>query len=1533
MTKDIQQTFRECIENSKPYFGPVMGAFQGDPIRHYHMDKLVAREAVRLKGRPLKILEVGSWAGGSAITWGSAIKRHNDGRGIVVCVDPWHPYFEAMQYAGLADLSTYHEMQKALEEDKIYSLFLHNIRSSSLEDIVLPIRGESDLILPMLQEGGFDLIFVDGAHDYASVSKDLKNSCRLVVEGGIICGDDLELQLSDTDRNFGKENRHLDYVCDPARSTWYHPGVTWGVAEQLGPVSERDGFWGVRKNQDNWILIDIPVADRSRLHIPEHLAHRVIAIENNFHGFNLLLLDNSYHAIAGSLRDIDLTSIEPSTLNEYATSGKYLAGATLDDVKNSILSKGLCGLPELVEENFHGFNILKYEQRYHAIAMSLGSVDFISCSSFELEEYGKWGKYLASDSIEILHELILSSGFAGTPLLLEENVCGFNIVKYENKFYALSLSLGPFDLTSATPEEFSRLERQGVCHIAESLSNVKHMLEGKPLEAKSLVLPAEIQSTSVEFDMKKQSFSRELCLRYDGGVSDQRFVSALFNSIPLPQGSLAIQGEGKVGRYILSLMQNIPGLSVDCIIDEDNAGGVLDGIPVINPGELPASITTVFVAETRWLRIMKMVNELPKRVRVITLDTLAQLNPSAVPAHAWVPRVESIYPIAIPDISFLPGMDLILIDLPARSIAQMPAGFAYVHNALKRTPLKCQTLDLDIILYHRYHSHRILDGLPEIITSSGHKLPEDPWQPVHYLEWENQDFIEYFREDIDEIVNGLIAAQPRIIAFSLQQVNLRFTKEVVKGIRSGLPEVKIVVGGMSCLQTMAAKIVFPDADYTVVGEADLIIGPLTESLVRGECPRNLPGVWSRYDDPDREFTSGELPMQLDELDFPHYEWTNIQLYRNWNGYQLTPIIGSRGCSWSRCSFCGERFKWRVRTPELVVDEMEWLYNQGFTDFVFNESNLHGDPLLTERMCDEIIRRGMKISMTAQLRCHQKVDERYYRKLHQAGFNTLRFGVDGASVNTLKLQKKGYTKEMILRNVQDAKRAGIHVQINLVIGIPGETEEDIDESIAFIGEMKDHIGVVEFINPLMLFRGSDYWESPEKYGIVFHSNREELYNNYLVAIPDTEWHSTSPYIDKEVRYSRFVRVVNSLRTMGVPLGDFANYTSEAVTSRQDLANTHNKSSDDIDKQRADKNQVTGATCREKMALLIPENCTGDELSQLLNDARFKDAVLLSSLTLPTVEIYGRRVIMLESVDSNLEALLQQEKFDLVIFPCAGKLGTISIEAFVGKFCRRALVVFHNGKSRIYENDDFNRLLYNAAYLRSMFSHVPDLKNNRVLEVGCSDRLAADIVANEHPGFIVAIDAMPCQPSKFDDPRITCVQMDAHRLEFDNSTFELTYSIATLEHCKDPFTVMQEMKRVLRPGGYAYIQVAPLYCSPFGHHMFGYFDDFPWIHLRKSKAQIIEHCHSRSLDKSIEANTGQTAAQYVEGMINPQHVNGKTYSEYRLEEFMAADDIEVVFFNRSYEGKELLTPEILAELSAYAEEDLVSHGYELVFRKKH
>ena len=265
--KSEKARFRRCIKENKPYFGPIMAAKQGEPVRHAYMQALVEQESARIGDRPYRILEIGSWAGGSAITWASAVQTSYAGRGCVVCVDPWECYVDNLVHHG----QVYQAMHEALNRGDIFKLFLHNIRASGYHPLVKVMRGRASDILPLLKPETFDLVFVDGAHDYAGVSADLKNTPPLIREGGIICGDDLELQLAAIDVHYAEDNAAIDYVCDPKTGKWYHPGVTLAVAESLGEVSVWEGFWAMRKTGPTWSRIVAERLDRGDVRVPPHL--------------------------------------------------------------------------------------------------------------------------------------------------------------------------------------------------------------------------------------------------------------------------------------------------------------------------------------------------------------------------------------------------------------------------------------------------------------------------------------------------------------------------------------------------------------------------------------------------------------------------------------------------------------------------------------------------------------------------------------------------------------------------------------------------------------------------------------------------------------------------------------------------------------------------------------------------------------------------------------------------------------------------------------------------------------------------------------------------------------------------------------------------------------------------------------------------------------------------------------------------------------------------------------------------------------
>jgi len=619
------------------------------------------------------------------------------------------------------------------------------------------------------------------------------------------------------------------------------------------------------------------------------------------------------------------------------------------------------------------------------------------------------------------------------------------------------------------------------------------------------------------------------------------------------QPALAVGGSGPLLDALLRHDGGLASRIVAVIHEDDGAGelpAALAGVPVCSVADIPTSVATVFLAHTRTYPRMRLRRKLQGRVQVIDADILTVIACDAIPARAWTSVPRHIYPIDIPEIRFREGLDLLLLDCPARNLALMPNGLGYVHSALKKTAIDFQTFDLDIVTYHRYHVRRLFDEGGTIVMPSGRVMPVDPWQAEHYDLWAMPEVIDYLMPIIEEAASEVIRVRPKVLGLSIHQCNEAFTRELVNRVKAALPETLIIVGGFSCYNADIGLRGFPEADYMCIGESDLTVGPLMSALVRGERPSDVPGVLSRFDTPGRLFAPAPMPHNLDRLDFPTYEWFDLSVYRNFNGYQLVPIIASRGCRWSRCTFCAERFYWRIRSAKNFVAELRWLVERGCTLFMFNESDLNGMPDKLLEICDEIISSGLKVKLTGQLRINKKSDRAFFNKLRAAGFVALRFGVDAFSENTLRLQKKGYTTHMVSQNLRDCWEAGIYTEINWVIGVPGESEADCDEGVALILANRQYIGRLANINPLILVNGGVYWIDPEAHNIHFRAPKEELYSKFPRHLPADQWYSTEPYIDAHVRKHRFEHIVLKLHEAGFPVGDWAKRVIEDVRLARD-----------------------------------------------------------------------------------------------------------------------------------------------------------------------------------------------------------------------------------------------------------------------------------------------------------------------------------------------------------------------------------------------
>jgi radical SAM superfamily enzyme YgiQ (UPF0313 family) len=181
---------------------------------------------------------------------------------------------------------------------------------------------------------------------------------------------------------------------------------------------------------------------------------------------------------------------------------------------------------------------------------------------------------------------------------------------------------------------------------------------------------------------------------------------------------------------------------------------------------------------------------------------------------------------------------------------------------------------------------------------------------------------------------------------------------------------------------------------------------------------------------------------------------------------FTFIVTSRGCP-AGCKYCIKHVSYqnsvRVRSAENIVEELEYLGRLGITNI-----HMYADLFTVNRdhvvsLCKLIIERGLKIRWTCNSRVDY-VDEEMLTLMGQAGCWLISWGIESANEMILKRARKGYKKEQAFKALKWAKAAGIKNWGYFIIGLPGETEESIQETMVYSKQLPLDIALFHIAAP-------------------------------------------------------------------------------------------------------------------------------------------------------------------------------------------------------------------------------------------------------------------------------------------------------------------------------------------------------------------------------------------------------------------------------------------------------------------------------------
>ncbi len=322
---------------------------------------------------------------------------------------------------------------------------------------------------------------------------------------------------------------------------------------------------------------------------------------------------------------------------------------------------------------------------------------------------------------------------------------------------------------------------------------------------------------------------------------------------------------------------------------------------------------------------------------------------------------------------------------------------------------------------------------------------------------------------LSDLKQKIARFEPDLIGMSMMTYKCKRNYGLLDTIRT-LTNSPIAVGGphISALGEQALH-ECTAIDFGIVGEGEEAILALCRGVALSEVP-NL--IYRNVGIPTRSCTA-QMIHDLDGIPFPRYRKFELKRYLS----RAIPIVSSRGCPY-RCIFCSIAAsmgkKVRTRSPGNVADEIEYWYDRGHRRFGFVDDNLtfYKDRMFA--LCDVIEQRKLThldLNCLNGLRA-DRVTKRLLRRMKDVGFRSIAIGVEAGNNGVLQRVQKDESMETIEEAIRAACDLGYDVTLFFVIGTPGETWSDIEDSFALAKRYP--ISNVYF-NNLMPYPGSQLYE--------------------------------------------------------------------------------------------------------------------------------------------------------------------------------------------------------------------------------------------------------------------------------------------------------------------------------------------------------------------------------------------------------------------------------------------------------------------------
>ena len=353
-------------------------------------------------------------------------------------------------------------------------------------------------------------------------------------------------------------------------------------------------------------------------------------------------------------------------------------------------------------------------------------------------------------------------------------------------------------------------------------------------------------------------------------------------------------------------------------------------------------------------------------------------------------------------------------------------------------------------------------------------------------------------------IGEVLDFRPDLVGFTSMTTSQHSVEQAAGPLKAELG-VPLVIGGPHATTLPERTLRDPHFDFLVYGEGEETWRELLRALAAGDARyERIAGLWWKQDGHIVRNAERPLIPDLDALPFPARHLMEIDQYPLYapNGERMLTVLSSRGCPYN-CSFCFKGIvgrTYRQRSPANIVAELRQIVEQyGVRHVYFIDDLFTINVRRLDALMDAFLAEGLDIRWQCLARV-DRVQPAILEKMHRAGCREIHFGVESGNLDILAATAKHIKLDQVEQAVGWTEAAGIAAKGYFMLGLPGDTEATMQQTIEFAAGLPLTEAMFSIATP---FPGTRLWDEllRQRPGTQYNADFTQAYyyNSYQAEI--------------------------------------------------------------------------------------------------------------------------------------------------------------------------------------------------------------------------------------------------------------------------------------------------------------------------------------------------------------------------------------------------------------------------------------------------